>query len=127
MPRRKHRSATAISVHGQISGENSDNMISSLFINRTMHAFFHFRTVIILQPISITHSFVCVCEVNFALFNSMLKYVNSMLKCVINRLIMHAFFHIRTVTIPRPISTLGLKPSGRSRDDNSPDLEKGMH
>jgi hypothetical protein len=38
-------------------------------------------------------------EVNFILFNSMLKYV-------INRL-MHAFFHIRTVIIPRPISTLG--------------------
>ena len=44
-------------------------------------------------------------EVNFVLFNSILKYV-------INRL-MHAFFHIRTVIIPRPISTLGLKPSGR--------------
>ena len=39
-------------------------------------------------------------EVNFVLFNSMLKGV-------INRL-MHAFFHIRTVIIPRPISTLGL-------------------
>jgi hypothetical protein len=47
----------------------------------------------------------CVCEVNFVLFKSMLKYV-------INRL-MHFFFHIRTVIIPRPISTLGLKPSGR--------------
>jgi hypothetical protein len=45
-----------------------------------------------------------VCEVNFVLFNSMLKYV-------INRLI-HAFFHFRTVIIPRPISTLGLKPTG---------------
>jgi hypothetical protein len=48
--------------------ENSDNMISSLFINRTMHAFFHIRTVIIPQPISITHSLVCVCEVNFVPF-----------------------------------------------------------
>ena len=99
-----------------------------------MHAFFHIRTVIIPQPISITHSLVCVCvcEINCVLFNSMLKYVNSMLKYVnsmlkyvnsmlkfvnsmlkyvINRL-MHAFFHIWTVVIPRPISTLGLKPSG---------------
>ena len=50
---------------------------------------------------------VSVWEVNFILFNSMLKYV-------INRL-MYAFFHIRTVIIPRPISTLGLKPSGRYR------------
>ena len=41
------------------------------------------------------------------LFNTMLKYV-------INRL-MYNFFHIRTVIIPRPISTLGLKPSGRYR------------
>jgi hypothetical protein len=61
------------------------------------------------QPISITHIHkfgVCV-GVKFVLFNSMLKYV-------INRL-MHAFFHIRTFIIPRPISTLGLKPSGRYR------------
>ena len=73
-----------------------------------MHNFFHNRTVIIPQPISITHihiSLVSVWEVNFALFNSMLKYV-------INRLL-HAFFHFRTVIIPRPISTLGLKPSDR--------------
>jgi hypothetical protein len=52
-------------------------------------------------------SLVSVREVNFVLFNSMLKYV-------INRL-MHAFFYFRTVVIPRPISTLGLKPSGRYR------------
>ena len=56
-----------------------------------MHAFFHIRTVIIPQLISITHCFVCVCEVNFVVFNSMLKYV-------INRL-MHAFFHIGMITI----------------------------
>jgi hypothetical protein len=37
-----------------------------------------------------------------------------MLKYVINRL-MHSFFHIRTVIIHRPISILGLKPSGRYR------------
>jgi len=55
--------------------------------------------------ISIT--LVSVWEVNFVLFNSMLKYV-------INRL-MHAFFHSRNVIIPRPISTLGLKPSDRYR------------
>ena len=55
----------------------------------------------------ISISLVSVWEVNFVLFNSMLQYV-------INRL-MHAFFHIRTVIIPRPISTLGLKPSGRYR------------
>jgi len=62
LPIHKHRSATAISAHRQISGQNSDNMIhvSSLFINITMHAFFHIRTVIITQPISITHSLVCV-------------------------------------------------------------------
>ena len=62
------------------------------------------------QPISITLisiSLVSVWEVKFVLFNSMLKNV-------INRL-MHAFFHIRTVIIPRPISTLGLKLSGRYR------------
>jgi hypothetical protein len=50
----------------------------------------------------------CVWEVNFVLFNSMLKYV-------INRL-MHAFIHIRT-----------LGPISVSRDDNSLDMEKGMH
>ena len=78
-----------------------------------MHGFIHHRTVIIPQPILITHiliSLVSVCpvwEVNFVLFNSMLKYV-------INRL-MHAFFHFWTVIIPRPISTLGLKPSIRYR------------
>ena len=98
MPIRKYRSTTEISAHGTISGQNTDNMISSLYINRIMHAFFHIKTVIIPQPISITHSLVCVCvcvcEVNFVLFNSMLKYV-------INRL-MHAFFHIRAVIIPRP-------------------------
>ena len=68
-----------------------------------MHDFFHIRTVIIPQPISITHihiSLVFVWEVNFVLFNSTLNYV-------INRL-MHAFFHFRTVIIPQLISTLGL-------------------
>ena len=52
-----------------------------------MHDFFHNRTVIIPQPILITYihtSLVSVWEVNFVLFNSMLKYV-------INRL-MHALF-----------------------------------
>jgi hypothetical protein len=58
-------------------------------------------------PSLISIRLVSVWEVNFVLFNSMLKYV-------INRL-MHAFFHIRTVIIPQPISTLGLKPSGRYR------------
>ena len=60
-----------------------------------MHGFFHIiRTVIIPQPISLAHihiSLVSEWEVNFVLFNSMLKYV-------INRL-MDAFFHIRTVII----------------------------
>ena len=55
----------------------------------------------------ISISLVSVWEVNFVLFNSMLKYVINWL--------MHAFFHIRTVIIPRPISTLGVKPSGRYR------------
>jgi hypothetical protein len=43
-----------------------------------MHHFFHNRTVISPQPILITHihiSLVSVLEVNFVLFNSMLKYV----------------------------------------------------
>ena len=66
-----------------------------------MHDFFHIRTVIIPQPISITHihiSLVSVWEVNFVLFNSMLKYV-------INRL-MHAFFHFRTAI--SPLADIGL-------------------
>jgi hypothetical protein len=85
-------------------GHISDDMISRLSINKSVHEFFH----IILQPISITHihiSLVSVRDVNFVLFNSMLKYV-------INRL-MHAFFYFRTVIIHRPILTLGLKLSGR--------------
>ena len=65
----------------------------------------------------------CVCEVNFVLFNSMLKYV-------INRL-MHVFLHIRTVIIPRPIDidprAKSLWPISVSRDDKSPDMEKDMH
>jgi hypothetical protein len=40
--------------------------------------------------------------------------VSTNVKYVINRL-MHVFFHFRTVIIPRPISTLGLKPTGRYR------------
>ena len=114
-------SPTAISAHGQISGHKSDNTISSLSINRSMNDFFHISTVIIPQPISITHihiSLVSVWEVNFVLFNSMLKYV-------INKL-MHTFFNFRSVIIPQPISTVGLKPSGRYRF-LSPDMEKGMH
>ena len=56
------------------------------------------------QPISITHihTFGFCVGSSFVLFNSLLKYVI-------------AFFHIRIVIIPRPISTLGLKPSGRYR------------
>jgi hypothetical protein len=53
-------------------------------------------------------SLVSVWEVHFVLFNLKLKYV-------INRL-MHAFFHFRTVIIPRSILTLWLKESsGRYR------------
>ena len=55
----------------------------------------------------ISISLVPVWEVNFIFFNSMLKYV-------INRL-MYAFFHIMTVIMPQPISTLVLKSSGRYR------------
>jgi hypothetical protein len=40
--------------HGQISGQNSDNTISSIFINRPMNDLFYNRTVIIPQ-ISINH------------------------------------------------------------------------
>ena len=53
-----------------------------------MHDFFHNRTVIIRQPILVTHihiSLVSVWEVNFVLFNSMLKYV-------INRLLYDVVF-----------------------------------
>jgi hypothetical protein len=99
-------SVTAISAHGHISGQKSDNMIANLSINRSMLDFFQNISVIIPQPISITHIYVrsvSVWEVKFVLFISMLKYV-------INRL-MHAFFHFRTVIIPLPISTFGLKPS----------------
>jgi hypothetical protein len=108
------------------SGQNSDNTISSLswapwrhirptvncrlenvdvqrgkicwrFGSRTLNRYRSFISI----------SLVSVWEVNFVLVNSMWKYV-------INRL-MHAFFHIQTVIIPRPISTLGLKSSGRYR------------
>ena len=96
------------------SGQNSDNTISSLscclenvdvqrgkicwrFGSRTLN---RYRSLISI-------SLVYVWEVKFVLFNSMLKYV-------INRL-MHVFFHIRTVIIPRLISTLGLKASGQYR------------
>jgi hypothetical protein len=51
-----------------------------------------------------------------------------MLKYVITRL-MQAFFHIRIVIIPQPISALGLKktwPISVSRDDNSLDMEKAI-
>jgi hypothetical protein len=48
----------------------------------------------------------CVCEVNFVLFNSMLKYV-------INRL-MHAF-------------SISSREADIGQSDNSPDMEKGMH
>jgi hypothetical protein len=108
------------------SGQNSDNMISSL----SWAPWRHFRPTVNcrLENVAVQRgktcwrfgsrtlnryrslisiSLVSVWEVKFVLFNSMLKYV-------INRL-MHAFFHIRTVIIPRPILTLGLKPSGRYR------------
>jgi hypothetical protein len=77
-------------------------------VRKDLLVFPYIRTVIP-QTISITHiqSLVSVWQVNFILFNSMLKYV-------INKL-MYDFFHIRTVIIPRPISTLRLKPSGRYR------------
>ena len=43
---------------------------------------------------------------------------------------LHALFHIRTVFIPRDrYRSEGFFPEGRyrSRDDNSPNKEKGMH
>jgi hypothetical protein len=107
------------------SGKNSDNTISSL----SSAPWRHFRPTVNcrLENVDVLRgkcwcfgsrtlnryrslisiSLVSVWEVNFVLFNSMLKYVINIL--------MHAFFHIRTVVIPRPISTLGLKPSGRYR------------
>jgi hypothetical protein len=108
------------------SRQNSDNTISSL----SWAPWRHFRPTVNcrLENVDVQRGKICwrfgsrtlnryrslisislasVWEVNFFLFDSMLKYV-------INRL-MHAFFHIRIVIIPRPISTLGLKPSGRYR------------
>ena len=112
-------------ILNETKNKKSDSTISSLSINRSMHDFFHNRIVIIPQPILITHihiSLVSVWEVNFFLFNSMLKYV-------INRL-MHAFFHFRTGIIPQPISTLGppkaLWSISVSRDDNSPLADIGL-
>ena len=57
-------------------------------------------------------------EVNFVLFNSMLKYV-------INRL-MHAFFHFRTYHHSTDIYLRAkpLWPKSVSLDDNSPDMGK---
>ena len=76
-----------------------------------------FSTTGLLSSLNDIHiSLVSVWEVNFVLFNSMLKYV-------INRL-MYAFFHFRAVIIPR---AKALWPISVSRDDNSPDMEKGMH
>jgi hypothetical protein len=72
-----------------------------------MHDFFHNRTVVIPQTISTNHihiSLVSVWEVNFVLFNSMLKYViNRLMHAFRSRILinMHALFHIRTVIIPR--------------------------
>jgi hypothetical protein len=107
-------------------GQNSDNTLSSL----SWSPWRHFRPIVNcrLENVDVQRGKICwrfgsrtlnryrslisislvsVWEVKFVLFNSMLKNV-------INRL-MHAFFHIRTVIIPRPISTLGLKLSGRYR------------
>ena len=90
-----------------------------------MHDFFHNRIVIIPQPILITHiliSLVSVRQVYFVLFNSMLKYV-------INRL-MHAFFPFQDCYHPSTDiepTAKALWPIWFSRDDNSPDMEKGMH
>jgi hypothetical protein len=109
-----------------LSGQNSDNTISSL----SWVPWRHFRPTVNcrLENVDFQWGKICwrfrsrtlnryrsllsicmvsVWEVNFVLFNSKLKYV-------VNRL-MHAFFRIRTVIIPRPISTLWLKPSGRYR------------
>jgi hypothetical protein len=96
LPIRKHRSATEISVHGQISGQNSDNMISSLFINRTLYAFSHIRTVIIPQPISIAQC-VCVCVCVCVHF----RWRCPIWKQMINYRLLHALFHTRTVITPR--------------------------
>jgi hypothetical protein len=108
------------------SGQNSDNTISTL----SWAQWRHFRPTLNcrLENVDVQRGKICwrfgsrtlnryrslisislvsVWEVNFVFFYSMLKYV-------INRL-MHAFFHFSTVIIPRPISTLGLKPSGRYR------------
>jgi hypothetical protein len=123
------------------SGKNSDNTISSL----SWAPWRHFRPTVNcrLENVDVQREKICwrfgsrtlnryrslisislvsVWEAKFVLFNSMLKYV-------INRL-MHDFFYIRTVIIPRPISTLGAKalwPISVFRDEYSLDIEKGMH
>jgi hypothetical protein len=93
------------------SGQNSDTTISSfceshdvtsaqllIVVQRGKICWrFGGRTLIRYRSL-ISINLVSVWEVNFILFNSMLKYV-------INRL-MHAFFHIRTVIIP--LADIGL-------------------
>jgi hypothetical protein len=58
--------------------------------------------------LNISRSLVSVWDVNFVLFNSMLRYA-------INRS-MHVFFHVRTVIIPQPILTRGLSGLISSRE-----------
>jgi len=108
------------------SGQTSDNTMSSL----SWAPWRHFRPIVNcrLENVDVQRGKICwrfgsrtlnryrsfisitlvsVWEVKFVLFISMLKYVIIRLK--------HAFIHIRTVIIPRLISTLGLKPSIRYR------------
>jgi hypothetical protein len=59
---------------------------------------------------NISISLVFVWDVNFVLFNSMLKYV-------INRST-HAFFHVRIVIIPQPISAQGFSGLLSSREND---------
>jgi hypothetical protein len=59
---------------------------------------------------NISINLVSVWDVNFVLFNSMLRYM-------INGS-MHAFFHVRTVIIPQPMSARGLSELLSSREND---------
>jgi hypothetical protein len=85
--------------------------ICSRFGSRTLNRYRSFISI----------SLVSVWEVKFVLFISMLKYVINRLK--------HAFFHIRTYHPSTDIDprAKALYPLSVSRDDNSLDMEKGMH
>jgi hypothetical protein len=109
LPICKHQSATAISAPGRISGQNSDNMISSLFMNRTTRVDIGqgMITVLIWKKAQFwygkRHALIYLSHTN--VFQHWIK------KNKIN------FTHTHQT----------MSDWYRFRDDNSPDMEKGMH